>query len=89
MATTIATTTMTTIRRRQDPWDANYASSLETQRIIKLVALALLSSSQSPRDGNPLGANAVLSALLDTNPRSCNAANILCALTSSLRLLGH
>jgi hypothetical protein len=69
MMTTTVTTTTTTMRRRQDPWDANYVSSLEMQRIIKLVALALLSSSRLPRDGNPSGANAVLHALLDANPR--------------------
>ncbi len=87
--TTTGTTTTTTVRRRQDPWDADYALSLEMQRIIKLVALASSSSSRSPRDGDPSGADAVLRALLDANPRSCNAANILCALTLSLRLLGR
>jgi hypothetical protein len=90
MTTTTATTTTTTgMRQRRDPWDANYASSLETQRIIKFVASASSSSSWSPRDGNPLGANAMLCALLDANPRLCNAANVVCALTSSSRLLGR
>ncbi len=28
--TTTATMTMTTVRRRQDSWDSNYASSLKT-----------------------------------------------------------
>jgi hypothetical protein len=84
-----ATTTTTTVRWRRDPWDPDYASSLETQRIIKLVALALLLSSWLPHNGNPLGADAVLRALLDANPRSCNAANTVCALMSSLRLLGR
>jgi hypothetical protein len=87
--TTTATTTTTTVRRRQDPWDANYALSLKMQCIIKLVALALLLSSQLPCNGNPLGAGAVLHALLDANPRSCNAANAVCALTLSSRLLGR
>ena len=45
------------------------------------------SSSCLPYDGNPLGADAVLRALLDANPRSCNAANVLCVLTLSSRLL--
>jgi hypothetical protein len=80
---------MMTMRRRQDPWDANYASSLKTQRIIKLVASALLSSSRLPRNGNPLGANAMLRALLDANPHSCNATNAMCALMLSSRLLGR
>ena len=63
--------------------------SLETQRIIKLVALALLSSSWLLRDGDPSGADAGLRVLLDANPRSCNAANVVCALMLSLRVLGH
>jgi hypothetical protein len=83
------TMTMTTVRQRQDPWDPDYVLSLETQLIIKLVALALLSSSWSPRDGDPSGADAVLRALLDANPQSCNAANVVCTLTSSSRLLVH
>jgi hypothetical protein len=81
--------TTKTVRRRQDLWDANYALSLETQRIIKLVALASLSSSRSPRNGNLAGDDTMLCALLDANPRSCNAANVVCTLTLSLRLLGH
>jgi hypothetical protein len=87
--TTTATTTTTTVRRRQDPWDANYVLSLEMQHIIKLVASALLSSSQLPCDGNPSGADAVLRALLDANPWSCNATNVVCALPLSSRLLGR
>ncbi len=31
----------------------------------------------------------MLCTLLDANPWSCNAANVVCTLTSSLRLLGH
>ncbi len=84
-----ATMTMTTVRRRQDPWNASYVLSLKTQHIIKLVALALLASSWLPRDGDPLGDDPVLRTLLDANPRSCNAANVLCALTLSSRLLGR
>jgi hypothetical protein len=87
--TTTATTTTTTMRRRQDPWDANYALSLETQCIIKLVNSALLSSYRSPRNGDQSGADAVLHGLLDANPRSCNAANVVCALMLSLRLLSR
>ncbi len=83
------TMTMTTVRQRQDLWDANYASSLETQHIIKLVALALSLSSRLPRNGDLSGADAMLRALLDTNRRSCNAANVVCMLTSSSRLLGN
>jgi hypothetical protein len=45
MTTMTATTTMATMWRRQDPWDANYAPSLKTQRIIMRVALASLLSS--------------------------------------------
>ncbi len=63
--------------------------SLETQRIIKLVPLALLLFSQLSHNGNPLGTNAMLRTLLDANPRWCNAANVVCTLTSSSRLLGH
>jgi hypothetical protein len=77
------------VRWRQDPWDADYASAPEMQRIIKLVALVSSLSSWSPHDGDPLGADAVLCALLDANPWSCSAANVVCALTSSSRLLGH
>jgi hypothetical protein len=89
MTATTATRTMTTVRWRQDLWDTNYASSLETQCIIKLVTLASLLSSRLPHNGNPSGADTVLHALLDANPRSCNAANVVCALTSSSRLLGR
>jgi hypothetical protein len=87
--TTTATMTTTTMRQRQDPWDANYVLSLEVQRIIKLVALASLLPSRLPRNSNPSRADAVLRALLDANPRSCNATNVVCALTSSSKLLSR
>jgi hypothetical protein len=77
------------MRQRQDPWDADYVLFLEMQRIIKLVALASLLPSRLPRNSNPSGANAVLRALLDANPRLCNATNVVYALTSSSTLLSR
>ena len=74
---------------QRDPWDADYRTSLETQRKIKLAATA---SSSSYHNGNGddtdddvscRNANDILMALLDADPRKCNAANVVCALTLS------
>ena len=70
----------------RDPWDADYASSLETQRRIKLSA----ETRSSPPSSSPSArANSVLRAFLDADPRECNAANVVCALTLSSKLLGR
>ena len=81
-----------TVRRRRtcDPWDANYPTSLETQRCIKLAALSALSSLDDDEDKYNVAcrnANGVLWALLDADPRECNAVIVVCALTLSSKML--
>jgi hypothetical protein len=83
---------LSTIRRRQmcDPWDADYPTLLETQRRIKLAALSALSSLDNDKDEYDVAcrnANDVLLALLDADPRECNAVIVVCALTLSSKML--
>ena len=61
-----------------EPWHAEYATSLETQERIKQSATQQQGSSS---------ATAVLRTLLTTPPTLCNAANVVCALTLSSKLL--
>jgi hypothetical protein len=81
-----------TVRRRRtrDPWDANYPTSLETQRRIKLAALSASSSLDDDEDEYDVAccnANDLLLALLNANPRECNAVIVVCALTLSSKML--
>jgi hypothetical protein len=81
-----------TVRRQRtcDPWDANYPTSLETQRRIKLAASSASLSLDDDKDEYNVAcrnANDVLLALLDTNPRECNAIIVVCALTLSSKML--
>jgi hypothetical protein len=83
-----------TVRRRQtcDPWDANYPTLLKTQRRIKLAASSASASLSLDDDGDKYdvpcrNANNVLLALLDADPRECNAVIVVCALTLSSKML--
>ncbi len=81
-----------TVRRRRtcDPWDANYPTSLKTQRCIKLAALSslsLLDDDEDKYDVACCNANNVLLASLDADPRECNAVIVVCALTLSSKML--
>jgi hypothetical protein len=81
-----------TIQRRRtcDPWDADYPTSLETQRRIKLAALSALLSLDNDKDEYDVACrneNNVLSALLDADPWECNAIIVVCALTLSSKML--
>jgi hypothetical protein len=81
-----------TVRQRRtcDPWDADYPTLLETQRCIKLAASSassLLDDDEDKYDVACRNANDVLLALLDANPRECNAVIVVCALTLSSKML--
>ena len=81
-----------TVRRRRtcNPWDANYPTSLKTQRRIKLTASSALLSLDDDEDEYDVAcrnANDKLLALLDANPRECNAVIVVCALTLSSKML--
>ncbi len=81
-----------TVRRWRtcDLWDANYPTSLETQRRIKLAASSVLLSLDDNEDEYNVAccnANNVLLALLDANPWECNAVIVVCALTLSSKML--
>jgi hypothetical protein len=83
-----------TVRQRRtcDPWDANYPTSLETQRRIKLAASSASASLSLEDDEDEYdvacrNANNVLLALLDANPQECNAVIVVCALTLSSKML--
>jgi len=83
----------TTERREPDsevdrvPWKAGYYTSIKTQRRIKDAA------SSPSRGGNRVGqspterASRVLRTFLTTPPERCNAANLVCALTTSAKLI--
>jgi hypothetical protein len=81
-----------TVQRRRtcDPWDADYPTSLETQRRIKLAASSASSSLDNNEDKYDVAcrnANGVLLALLDADPWECNAVIVVCALTLSSKML--
>jgi hypothetical protein len=83
-----------TVRRRRtcNPWDANYPTSLKTQRRIKLAASSASASLLLDNDEDEYNiacrnANNVLLALLDADPRECNAVIVVCALTLSSKML--
>ena len=64
------------------PWNADYTTSLRTQKRIQASARGLPNGSS-----NVHIANNVLQTLLSTSPLECNAANIVCALTLSSKVL--
>lgn len=66
-----------------DPWDADYTTSLRTQRKIQAAATKSKGSTNNPVQS----AHAVLKTLLNAPPTECNAANIVCALTLSSKTL--
>ncbi len=71
-------------------WDADYPTSLETQRRIKLAASSassLLDDDEDEYDITCRNANDVLLALLDADPRECNAVIVVCTLTLSSKML--
>ncbi|KAL7534076.1 hypothetical protein ACHAWF_004712 [Thalassiosira exigua] len=70
------------------PWDADYATSLRTQRRIRY-ATSHVASRRDPSATPVATAVAVLRTLLDAGPRRCNAANVVFALTSSAKALGR
>ncbi len=81
-----------TVRWQQtcNPWDADYPTSLETQRRIKLAALSALLSLDNDEDKYDVAsrnANNVLLALLVADPLECNAVIVVCALTLSSKML--
>jgi hypothetical protein len=81
-----------TVRRRRtcNLWDADYPTSLETQRRIKLAASSVSSSLDDDKDEYDVAcrnANDVLLELLDADPRECNAVIVVCALTLSSKML--
>ena len=71
---------------------ADYPTSLETQRRIKLAASSASSSLDDDDDKYDVAccncnANDVLLALLDADPRECNAVIVVYALTLSSKML--
>lgn len=64
-----------------EPWNANYNTSLRTQRRIQSAAYKGSNSQGEER------AQAILQTLLSSSPTECNAANIVCALTLSSKAL--
>jgi hypothetical protein len=81
-----------TIRRQRtcNPWDANYPTLLKMQRRIKLAASSaslLLDDKEDEYHVACRNANDVLLALLDADPRECNAVIVVCALTMSSKML--
>ena len=68
--------------RPVEPWKAGYYTSIKTQKRIKRAAE---STSRSSVDR----AVAVLQTFLSTPPERCNAANVVCALTLSAKVLGR
>ena len=83
-----------TVRRRRtcDPWDADYPTSLETQRRIKLVHHLrrrrwTTTTTNTTSHVATATANNVLLALLDADPWECNAVIMVCALSLSSKML--
>mmetsp|Transcript_30814 Transcript_30814/g.65107 ORF Transcript_30814/g.65107 Transcript_30814/m.65107 type:complete len:351 (+) Transcript_30814:110-1162(+) len=71
-----------------DPWNADYTTSLKTQR--KIQSAAADARSRGSTTSDPVdAAHAVLKTLLNAPPTECNAANIVCALTLSSKTLNH
>ncbi|KAL7539886.1 hypothetical protein ACHAXR_009695 [Thalassiosira sp. AJA248-18] len=74
------------------PWNADYSTSLRTQRKIQSAAAAsrLKGSSNSNNTDDPVRvAHSVLKTLLNAPPTECNAANLVCALTLSSKTLNN
>ena len=67
--------------QKAEPWNANYNTSLRTQRRIQSA------SKSNYRLGGEEKAQAILQTLLSSSPNECNAANIVCALTLSSKVL--
>ncbi|KAL9183967.1 hypothetical protein ACHAXT_002053 [Thalassiosira profunda] len=65
------------------PWDADYHTSVQTQRRIQAAARS------NGHHDSVTTAQAVLDTLLDAPPEECNAANVVCALTLSSKVLGR
>ena len=72
----------TTPATSNDPWKADYATSVRTQKKIQSAAAQPKGSSDYVSV-----ARDVLQTLLDTPPAECNPANIVCALTLSAKVM--
>lgn len=66
---------------KRQPWQAGYYTSLKSQKIIQNAA----SSGKHPSVAR---ATHVLSTFLSIPPERCNSANLVCALTSSAKVMG-
>jgi len=71
-------------QRKREPWRANFFVSKKTQQKIQQAAVDRGNARRSAGQR----ATAVLNALLSTQPEKCNAANLVCALTLSAKVLG-
>jgi hypothetical protein len=68
---------------RGEPWKAGYYTSLKSQKRIQLAA-------SSARNFAPIErASRVLETFLSIPPERCNAANLVCALTLSAKVMGR
>jgi hypothetical protein len=65
-------------------WKASYSTSIKTQRRIQDAAI-----SKGIAKTDLQRATLVLKTLLETPPHKCNAANLVCALTLSAKLIGN
>jgi len=69
----------------QKPWLADYSTSVRSQKKIQSVPSKLRG-----KNANPVQvAHAVLSTFLNIPPSECNAANVVCALTTSAKTLSR
>lgn len=71
-------------KQQRKPWGANFFVSRKTQQKIQQAAV------DRGKTRRPSGqrATAVLHTFLSTQPEKCNAANLVCALTLSAKVLG-
>lgn len=68
-------------RKQRGPWQAGYYTSLKTQKRIKNAAFR-----NAKLPGRTQALN-TLNALLHSIPEQCNAANVICALTTSAKAI--
>lgn len=69
----------------QEPWSADYSTSVRSQKKIQSVPSKLRGKNASPVQV----AEAVLSTFLSIPSSECNAANVVCALTTSAKTLSR
>jgi hypothetical protein len=69
----------------QEPWLADYSTSVRSQKKIQSVPSKLRGKNVTPIQV----AQAVLNTFLNIPPAECNAANVVCALTTSAKTLSR